>query len=365
MTPRLSILGIGVVGGFGCGVDALAAALKSGMVPVSEVRPDPSDDTISLPAFLADPSPLEEFLHKKAVRRIDNFSRLALLGACLALKDADMLETGRERMGVVVATGYGATRTTFAFLDTVLDDGDICASPTHFSNSIHNAAAAHIAIQFQAGGPNLTVSQFEMSVPSALMTARQWIYEGRVDRVLFGAVDEYCQVLGYCRERFFGAEPARIVTPFDFTRQSAIVGEGAVFFVLSRGCERHCYGSIRDVGLGNLSGGVPSLPEQAAFFLGADGHVRCGAGYANIIPAGASVAAYSPLYGSLPVGQAFDLAVAALAIRDRRISASPGETAEADHWKVVGNEKLGDRAICCLKTDSADGYGFMTLTEDT
>ncbi|TRZ53822.1 beta-ketoacyl synthase [bacterium] len=362
---RLSIHGVGVVGGFGCGVDALAGALVSGDVPVNEVRPDPSDETIRLPAFLADSAPLKEFFNKRAVRRIDHFSRLALLGACLALKDAGLLERGRDRMGVVVATGYGATRTTFAFLDTVIDDGDICASPTHFSNSVHNAAAAHIAIQLQVGGPNLTVSQFDMSVPSALMTARQWLDEGRVDRVLFGAVDEYCQVLGYCWERFFGSASVHAVTPFDFTRQSAIVGEGAAFFVLSQGETGTRYGTIDDIGLSNLTGGVPLLPEKTAFFLGTDGHRQCSASYDAIVPVGALVAAYAPLYGSLPVGQAFDLAIAALAIRDRRIPASPVKAEGINRWKIIGDEKLDERAICCLKADATGNYGLLTIKEDS
>ncbi|MDH4100663.1 MAG: beta-ketoacyl synthase chain length factor [Nitrospirota bacterium] len=360
---RVAVQGIGVVGGFGCGVDALARALTEGHVPVSRVASIPSDGTVSLPALLADTAPLEKFFSKRAIRRIDHFSRLSLLGACLALTDAGLFDSGLERMGVIVASGYGAMQTTFDFLDTVIDDGDICASPTHFSGSVHNAAAAHIAMQLKATGPNLTVSQFEMSFASAMLTARLWLQEGRVDRVLLGAVDEYCGVLGYCRERFFGTGPDEIMKPFDFTRHSAIVGEGAAFFVLSAVEEDTCYGTIIDAGLGNLSGDTPALPEETIFFLGADGHGRCGIHYKTIVPDGASVAAYAPLYGSLPTGQAFDLAIAALSVRDGRIPASPGGAMVAGQWKVAANEKPDGRALCCLKTDSSGGFGYITIKE--
>jgi len=359
---RISIQGVGVVGGFGCGVEDLARALATGTVPTAAVSPIPGDEVFKLPVYLADPAPLEAFLPKRAVRRIDHFSRLALLGAHLALKDASLLEADPQRMGVVIATGYGATRTTFSFLDSVIDDGDPCASPTHFSNSVHNAAAAHVAIQLGAAGPSLTVSQFEMSVPSALLAARQMLEEGRVERVLFGAVDEYCAVLGYCWERFFGADVSRTIEPFDFSRQTPIPGEGAAFFVLGGpGGTDPRYGFLDGPVLGNLSGGLPAISGQPVFFLGADGHRRCGTPYVEVVPAGAPVAAYSPLYGSLPIGPAFDLAIAALAVRDGRFFAPPCASIETDLWKPIGAEDLDGRAVCCLKTDATGGYGFFEV----
>ena len=102
-----------------------------------------------------------------------------------------ILAESRERLGVIIASGYGALKTTFAFLDSYLDFGYACSSPTHFSNSVHNAAAAHVSMQLQATAPSLTVSQFEMSTASALLTAAQWLAERRVERVLLGAVDEH------------------------------------------------------------------------------------------------------------------------------------------------------------------------------
>ena len=157
-------------------------------------------------AFLADTSPLESYVTKRSLRRLDHYSRLALLGAYLAMDNAGRLGTDSdlERMGTIVASGYGATNTTFAFLDSIIDGGDSYASPTHFSNSLHNAATAHISIQLKVSGPSLTVSQLDMSIPSGLLTARQWLKEKRVDSVLVGGVDEYCSVLGYCWQRFFG-----------------------------------------------------------------------------------------------------------------------------------------------------------------
>ncbi len=145
-----------------------------------------------------------------------------------------MLQDDHQNLAVVIATGYGASQTTFSFLDTAFDDGDACASPTLFSNSVHNAAAAHVSILLNARGPNLTVSQFEMSVPSAMLTACQWLEDKIVDAVLFGGVDEYCSVLGYCWQRFFGAGSPVQHEAIGMEYQSAITGEGSAFFLLTR-----------------------------------------------------------------------------------------------------------------------------------
>ncbi len=358
MTGRVAVHGIGVVGGFGCGLEALRQALTAG-----EVRPQLApvatpEGTQERPAYLADTSRLEEFVAKRALRRIDHFSRLALLGAHLALQDAGRLESDRSRLGVVIATGYGALRTTFAFLDSFIEDGDGCSSPTHFSSSVHNAAAANISILLEASGPSLTVSQFEMSVPSALLTAAQWLEEGRVDAVLFGGVDEYCEVLGYCWYRFFGGGSGA-VRPLDLERQSAIPGEGAAFFLLTRDAgAQPQYGYLAGVHQGNVGGGLPPLPPGVRLLLGADGHEGCGSLYRQHLPAGVPAASFAPLYGSLPIAPAFDLAVAGLCIREKRIFTAPAG-ALGPAGSFAGD--LGSTPLGCLKFGRGGDYGLLTL----
>jgi len=334
---NMAIQGIGLVGGFGCGLEDFAAALAAGSVPTRPAAFAGGE----IPALLADTAPLERFVDKRGLRRIDHFSRLALLGAHLALEDAGLPELDRTRLGLIVAT-------TFAFLDTVLDGGDALASPTHFSSSVHNAAAAHTAILLGITGPNLTVSQFEMSVPSALSAAQGWLAEGRVDAVLFGGVDEACAVLRYCRHRFF-PEPSDLIRPFDFDRQSAIPGEGAAFFLLTAKSGKARYGRITEVRQGNARVRPPVLDAAPLYLLGADGHRECGANYPRYLSAEARCSAYAPSYGSLPVGPAFDLAVAALACRDDRLPAGGA---------------LAGRELCCLKFGRDDAYGWIRLRRE-
>ncbi len=357
---RMAIQGIGVSGGFGRGVEALRAALQTGTVEVQQGCVERNGGTDIFPAYRASIDGLDEFIPKRALRRIDHFSKMTLLSACLALKDAALLEGDCSRMGVVIASGYGALKTTFDFLDSYLDFGYSCSSPTHFSNSVHNAAAAHVSIQFKATAPSLTVTQFEMSVPSALLSAQQWLAEGRVDQVLFGAIDEYCEVLRYCRKQFFGLGEQGPLQPFSFDKQSAVVGEGAVFFVLTRADENAAYGCIDTVTLGNHLVCPVKLPQDDLLIIGADGHKECGRWYAQAFK-GRETAAYAPLYGSFPAAVGFDLAVAALSLRDRTFYASP-ELSGAATSVVTLHRKLAEEKLVCLKFGPGGDYGLVRLS---
>ena len=358
---RLAIQGIGVTGGFGAGVNALRSALQTGIQSCQELTVDHHEGASdSFPAYRAATEELERFLPKRELRRIDHFSKMTLLAAYLALEDAGLLDADRSRVGVVVSSGYGPLKTTFNFLDSYLDFGYSCSSPTHFSNSVHNAAAAHVSMQLGLTAPNLTVTQFEMSVASALLSARQWLAEGRVDQVLFGAVDEYCEVLRYCRRYFFGSGEQGPMRPLDFSAQSAMVGEGAAFMVLTRDDHGAAYAAVDSVLLGNHCVAPLDLPAATLIVAGADGHQACGRWYADVLSSLPAVAC-TPCYGSFPAAAGFDLVAAALMLRDEQVYAGP---LEADR----GVGLLADKGLPagaqlnCLKFGPGGDYGVVCLS---
>ena len=204
-----------------------------------------------------DISELYDFLPKKKLRRVDRWSRMALLAAGKALDDTDPKLINKDDTGVIVATGFGALQTTFDFLDSYIEKGDKLASPIHFSNSVHNAAAAHIAICYGITGPNLTVSQFDMSFVSALITAKAWLETGEVGAVLLGTSDAFCDVLGYCIDRF--------------TRQKGTkgysFGEGAAFFILTREVKNAKYGYLNNINIGNYEREDLNIPKKSLLLL--------------------------------------------------------------------------------------------------
>lgn len=360
---RIIVRGIGVTGGFGCGVVEFSRALVEGTSRLSSLTLQTVEGPVEIPVFRADTRRLEEFCAKQNLRRIDHYSRLGLLGAYLALADAGALTADRQRLGIIVASGFGATASTAAFLDSLIDYGDVCASPTHFANSVHNAAAANISIMLKATGPNLTVSQFDLSVPSALLAARQWLAQGRVDRVLFGAVDELHPLLSYVACRTHGVPATAMMTPLRSSRETAIMGEGAAFLLLSRADgESDCYCTIEEVTTGSLPAGALPLPADALMVLGADGRRESGGRYRALVPSAARIACYSPLYGSMPAGPAFDLAAAALILKGRNIFPSPAGAGSdlpgtlARHGALPPGVK-----VACLTLGGDNGYGVVTL----
>lgn len=359
---RIVIEGIGVVGGFGCGVSDLSSALTGGARSPGSLDLSTGSGTITIPAFRADVSRIEEFIPLRTLRRIDRFSRLGLLGCHLALADAELPEAERPRLGVIIASGYGATGITYAFLESFIRDGDICASPTYFANSVHNSAAAHISIQLGAVGPSLTVSDFGLSVPSALATARLWLAEERVERVLFGAVDELSELIGYIRYRTRVASPAAPMAPQRAEVGASIPAEGAAFLLLAReSVSRGGYCTLDASTTGSLPiPGVP-FPGPGLLVLGADGSIESGRRYASVAQ-NARVACYAPLFGSTPAGPAFDLAAAALILKGGRVFPSPGDVLRDFPATVpIGGEPVGADRVFCLTLAEGDAYGLTTL----
>ncbi len=359
---RIVIEGIGAVGGFGCGISVLSRALTEASSSPGTFDLSTGSGTVRIPAFLADVSRLGEFIPVRTLRRIDRFSRLALLGSHLALADAELPEAERSRLGIIIASGYGATGITYAFLKSFISDGDICASPTYFANSVHNSAAAHISIQLGATGPSLTVTHFHLSVPSALATARLWLAEGRVQRVLFGAVDELSELIGYVRFRMRHAPPDTPMTPLWTEMETSIPAEGAAFLLLAReSAARGGYCTLEASTTGSMpNSGVP-FPEAGLLVLGADGCPESGGRYAAAAQ-NVRVACYTPLYGSMPSGPAFDVAAGALILKGGRLFPSPG-AAFRDFPATVpaGGDPVGTDRIACLTLAEDNAYGLTTL----
>lgn len=359
---RIVVRGIGVVGGFGCGITDLSKALHGDTRRPVDFAVTIGAQPRDIQAFRADTSHLDDFVPARTLRRIDHYSRLGLLGSYLALDDAGSTGTDRTRLGVVIATADGPTGITFTYLDSFVRDGDICASPTHFANSLHNSAASHVSILLGATGPTLTVSQLDLSVPSALLTARQWLLEGRVDHLLFGAIDEMSELMAYIWYQQHGAPVSTTMTPLRTEAETAVPSEGAAFFLLSRedgSSDGYC--TLDDVVTGYQANGDLFRRTPELLVLAADGRPEVGRHYAARA-ANARVACYTPIYGSTPAGPAFDLAAAALVVKDGHVFASPGgDACDFPATVALAREPFSGSTVDCLTLTPDGGYGLITV----
>jgi len=204
-----AILGIGAVTPLGRNLEEVARRLRE------PADPQPSVQRVN------DPLPAEPTISKR-MRRADRFSRMAAVTALDAWTQSRSVcqAIPQEKIGLIVTSGFGPHCRGFRFLDGLLDCGDIAASPTDFSHSVHGAAAAYITELLELRGPSLSTTDFEIGFEEAVLLAQCWLNDGTCQRVLVGAVEELGDVMLDCVSRM--AVPDRPIVP----------GEGAVFFML-------------------------------------------------------------------------------------------------------------------------------------
>jgi len=214
----------------------------------------------SAETLLADTSDLTRYVPKSKLRRVDHYSRMALLAAGRAIENTGQGEAAKGEVGLIVATGYGALNSTFSFLDSYIEKGDRLAAPTFFSGSVHNAAAAYISICYGITGPCLTVSQFDLSFVSALITAGSWLETGKARAVLVGTVDEWSEVTGYCMESC------------SVDGSCGAFGEGAAFFWVTRdGASNPKFGFFEQFSMGR-DPGAWNMDQGPVFFSPSSTH---------------------------------------------------------------------------------------------
>ena len=344
---KAAVCGMGLVGGFGRGAAALEAALGGKAVVPATVTIPTREGAVSVPCLRADTAPLADHVAPQVLRRMNHYIRLGLLAAIDAMADAAMLDDSRRgRLGVIVATGHGATGNNYAFEYPFEGKEEICGSPTRFSNSVHNAVAAYISIVLKEMGPNHSITHEDISFPSALLTAVTWLGQGRVDAVLVGGVDELNHAHAYAwhvSQQGAGSAPG-----------NPPAGEGACFFVLKAPAAAIApYALIRDVGLGRDVGGRARRPVADCYILGRGGLGATPADYAPWLPRGARHACYARIYGDLSVDSAFDTAIAVLSRKNGRFYGDRCGFGTAD-----GSEPLSHRTLACLKLGVGDTYGW-------
>jgi len=360
---KLSILGIGSVSALGSGVDSLRGALRGSVKPrIEHTSIATASGQVELPVFKAEVKGLERYVERRALRRLDKFTRMTLLASYLALEDSDKPIQNGSRVGIILGTAYGPSTTTFDYLDTIIDGGDESASPTLFANSVHNAVASAISIFTKFEGPCLTLTNFESVFTEALMTANAWLERGVVDYVLASVADEYFPVLGYAVSQL-GLDSSGRIDPFRFSSCSYVPAEGSIAFLLGNETADAKHGSVLDVL--SMPASAPLDPaviqEHRALLLSANGDRRTGRSYEKLGLRGIKVAAYAPLYGSLPVGLGFDVALAAVSLEMGQLNPTASETIPnvLDVMTEAIPLRVGDRIGCLECTQHRIGFASV------
>ncbi len=364
-TPETILLrGVGTAGGFGCGAEALRQALKDTPAAKQTVNIRTPTGEVRRPAFLCDTKPLSDYVSKKELRRVDHFSRMTTLGIALALEDAGLYDYDRRRIGAILCTGLGSNQSTFSFIDSYLRHGDTGASPLLFSASGNSGALANASILLGLTGPSLTVCQPENGASVGLLTAIQWLRLRLADIVVVGAVEEYFPLRGYVLEKLGLLADHETIQPFDFTRDTAIVAEGAAFLALTRAEKLTTRPPIAELeaDLRDPRNAPHEWPEMQPILIGADGNSCRSAPYAEMVKTqpGADWRSFTSFFGSMPASLPMHLAIAALTL-DRRETLPMHPCTLPDNKKHITPQNTVPQAIHCLEAGKSGDNSLFSL----
>ena len=194
--PSLAITGVGVVSSAGVGIEPLMEALRSGRrcfqpVPVGTLAVEGHEWAPASAFRVAD------FMPPLKARKFDRSSQFAIAAAGMALKDAGIApgELDSNRIGIVLGCGFGGITNSEEFLKGYFVGGVDGLIPLLFPNTVPNAAASNVSIEYRLKGPNVTMIQRFCSAESALLMAQRFIEEGRADVMLVGGVDEFTPLI--------------------------------------------------------------------------------------------------------------------------------------------------------------------------
>ena len=123
----------------------------------------------------------------RAFRRIGRYVKLAQVAAARTLEPIEAKK--RNDVGVFLGTGLGNTAGIVPLAQGILDPDRPRVSPIAFAGCVGNAASFFVARALDVKGPNVTVSQEELSFEGALLDAWLALGAGRLEWALVGGVD--------------------------------------------------------------------------------------------------------------------------------------------------------------------------------
>ncbi len=280
MSRRVVITGLGILCPIGNDIEEVWDAVqegKNGIAPIT--RYDATDRKVTLAGELKNP-PMERYVDKRELRKMDPYTQYAMCAAVQAMDDAGIsvpstvLEAsagsglpsdknqkeyrdGREernRWGVIMASGIGGVSTIEQEQLRGQEKGFDRVSPYYIPKVISNMAAGRIAIRYGLHGHSACVTTACSSGANAIGDSFRLIRDGYQDLMLCGGAEAAVTPLsmgGFTSLKALSTSenPNRASIPFDQERNGFVMGEGAGALVLeeyehARARGAHIYGEL-------------------------------------------------------------------------------------------------------------------------
>jgi 3-oxoacyl-[acyl-carrier-protein] synthase II len=224
VTRRVVVTGVGAVTPLGVGAQPLIDRWSAGECGIADGLGVCRDFDAS------------ELLDRKAARRSDRFTQLALVAAAEALEQAGWAEQAPiapERVGCVIGTGIGGIGTIEDQHDVLVERGPGSVSPLGIPLLMANAAAGAVAMRHDLKGQCYGTVSACAAGAHAVGTGLRMVQHGDADACVVGGTESALTDLAKAAFAAMAAtSPTGISRPFDARRDGFVMGEGAGVLVL-------------------------------------------------------------------------------------------------------------------------------------
>lgn len=260
---RVVITGMGAIAPNGNGVVNFVNNSLAGKIGIKKISKFDASGTGITVAGEVDDFDVDDFVGKKAARRMDLYSQYAVQTAGEAMQMAGIDETNTKPidLGVIFGSGIGGLTTIQEQVIRMHDKGPRRVSPFFIPMAIANMAAGNVSIRFHAQNISTSIVTACASGTNSIGEAYRQIKEGRAQAMIAGgseATVNETAISGFAALTALSksTDPQHASLPFDQKRNGFVLGEGAGAMVLeslehARKHDAHILGEI--VGYGTTS----------------------------------------------------------------------------------------------------------------
>lgn len=239
MSRRVVITGLGAITPIGNSVDDFYAGIKEGRIGLDNISKfDTSDFRVKIAAEVKDFAP-ENYMDKKAARRMEPFCQYAVAAAGEAIKDSglDIEKEDSFMVGCAISSGVGSLQLFEKEHTRQLEKGGDKVAPLFIPMFISNMAAGNVSITYGLKGKNINVVTACASGTNSVGEAFRTIQYGDADVMLAGGSEASITPMGIAGFSSLNAlsvseDKSRCSIPFDKDRNGFVMGEGAAILVL-------------------------------------------------------------------------------------------------------------------------------------
>ena len=239
MERRVVVTGIGAITPIGNTAKEFWNSIKEEKCGIDEItRFDTSDLKVKLAAEVKG-FKSEDYLDRKASRRMDLYTKYAVIASREALKDSGITEenTDMTRVGTVIGSGIGGLETMEKDIVVCANKGPDRVSPFFIPMGIPNMAAGNVSIDLGLKGESVAMVTACATGTHSIGESYRMIKHGYQDAVLAGGTEAPITKTGVAGFQNLKAlsqatDKNRASIPFDAERNGFVMGEGAAVIVL-------------------------------------------------------------------------------------------------------------------------------------